>query len=280
MYLKANCFVPNLRTNRAMKKTFVVVAATLLLLFGGLYTFQDTLIFRADKLDTSYVFNFNQPFEEYFITTPDSQSINVLWFKPEGKASGLILYFHGNANNLQRWGHYAEDMTRLGFEVVMMDYRGYGKSTGEPSEQFLYDDAALLYQWVMSRTTPSRLIIYGRSLGTPVATKLASSVQPEMLILETPFDELRGASPAYLRSVLSFFPMRYSFPTKDFLVHVKGKKLIFHGTEDRVVPLSSALRLRPLLREGDEFIIINNGNHRNLKNFREYQLKLVEVLKK
>jgi len=168
----------------------------------------------------------------------------------------------------------------LGYEVVMMDYRGYGKSTGTPSEQFLYDDASLVYQWVLTKTTPSRIIIYGRSLGTPVASKLAASVQPEILILETPFDELKGAAPVYLQSLLSFFPLRYSFPTKDYLVHVKGKKLIFHGTNDRVVPLSSALRLRPLLKDGDEFIIITNGNHRNLRSFGEYQLKLVEVLKK
>ena len=263
-----------------MKQTLVIIAATLLLLAGGLYTFQDKMIFRADKLDPSYVFTFSHPFEEHFIPTPDGQTLNILWFKPEGRPRGLAFYFHGNANNLQRWGNYAEDMTRLGFEVVMMDYRGYGKSTGTPSEQFLYDDAALLYQWVLNKTTPSRIIIYGRSLGTAVASKLAASVQPEILILETPFDELKGAAPSYIQTLFSFFPLHYSFPTKDHLLHVKGKKLIFHGTNDWVVPLSSALRLRPLLRDGDEFIIITNGNHRNLRNFGEYQLKLVEVLKK
>src|SRR6185295_5988752 len=102
--------------------------------------------------------------------------------------------------NLQRWGNYAEDMTQLGYEVVMMDYRGYGKSTGSPTEQFLYEDAALLYQWAVAKTGPVRIIIYGRSLGTPIASNLAASVQPEILILETPFDELKGAAPSYLQS--------------------------------------------------------------------------------
>ena len=140
-----------------MKKTLVIIASTLILLAVGLFAFQDKLIFRADKLDPSYIFKFDRPFEEYFIPTPDGHSINILWFKPSGESRGLVLYFHGNANNLQRWGNYAEDMVQLGYEVVMMDYRGYGKSTGTPSEQFLYDDAALLYQWVMSKSSPARL---------------------------------------------------------------------------------------------------------------------------
>ncbi len=262
-----------------MKRIIIVFFSLLLILVAMFYLFQDKLIFRSVQLDKNYIFKFNQPFEEHFITTEDAEVINALWFKSEGKSKGLILYFHGNAHNLQRWGNYADDLTHLGYDVVMMDYRGYGKSSGQPTEQNLYKDAEMLYQWTRTKSNSAKIIIYGRSLGAPVATKLAASVQPELLILETPFDELKGATPSWVQPFLSIFPLRYKFPTKDYLVLVNGKKLIFHGTDDHVVPLSSALRLRPLLKEGDEFIIITKGNHRNLRSFREYQLKLIEVLK-
>lgn len=257
-------------------KIILFLAALAVLAEGAAYLLQHRLIFQSTTLKETYTFNFSQPFKEYFIDTPDKEKLNVLWFKPESTAKGIVIYFHGNANNLQRWGQYAVDLTRLGYEVVMMDYRGYGKSTGYAEEELLYQDARLLWDWVQEKSDHKTIILYGRSLGSAVASQLASEVQPNLLILETPFDEMRNARMA--RIFYSLIPLRYKFPTKDFLQHVTCKKVIIHGTEDWVVPLSSAEGLKPMLSNTDEFVVIQNGGHRNLRDFELYHATLKSML--
>ncbi len=269
------------RNDTSEKMKFIEKAALIVIfiLFATAmagYVFQDKLIFQANSLSQDCRFSFNQPYEEYFISTQDGCQLNALWFKPQHKAKGLVLYFHGNANNLQRWGKYAGDFTQLGYEVLMIDYRGYGKSTGTPSEKVLYEDAALIWNWAKAKTEHSKIVIYGRSLGTAIATHLAAEVQPPLLILETPFDELKNAS--MLRYLFYVVPINTKFATKEYLGKVKGKIVIFQGTNDWVVSLASAERLKPLLKEYDEFIVISGGGHRNLRDFVMYHTKLAAVL--
>ncbi len=262
-----------------MKVVLKVILTVISLVFVGTigcYVFQDKLIFQADALDQDYQFSFAQPYEEFFIATPDHHQINALWFKPAQPAKGLVIYFHGNADNLQRWGNYAVDITQLGYEVLMIDYRGYGKSSGTPNEQDLYEDAQLVWNWAKERMEHKKIIIYGRSLGSAIATHLAAEVQPDLLILETPFDELKNAS--LLRYLFYIKPLRTTFATKEYLGKVKGKIIIFHGTDDWVVNLSSPERLRPLLKDTDEFIIIPEGGHRNLRDFVLYHTMLANSL--
>lgn len=240
------------------------------------YVFQDKLIFQAQTLSRDYHFSFTHPYEEHFISTPDNHEINALWFKPDQKAKGLVIYFHGNAGNLQRWGNYAVDITQLGYEVLMIDYRGYGKSSGTPDEDTLYKDAMLVWNWAMSKTEHQKIIIYGRSLGSAVATHLAADVQPDLLILETPFDELKEAN--ILRYLFYVVPLKTKFASKEYLGKVKSKVVIFQGTDDWIVNLQSAERLKPLLKKTDQFIIIPEGGHRNLRDFVLYHTMLAAVL--
>lgn len=258
-------------------KVILILIAIFLLADAAAYLFQDRLIFQSKKLRDDHEFRFDQPYEEFNITTTDNEKINLLWFKPAQASKGIVLYFHGNASNLQRWGKYAIDITSLGYEVVMMDYRGYGKSSGKPSEDLLHQDALELYKWVTEKANRPVEIIYGRSLGSAVATRLAAEVQPKLLILETPFDEVRNARFAKVFFFLA--PPRNQFRTKDYLPKVTGKKVIFHGTNDWVVPLSAAEGLKPYLSNADEFIIIQGGGHRNLRDFDRYHAVLKTVLK-
>lgn len=257
----------------------VHVIASILLFF-----FQDNVIFQRKALAIEYIFKFERdprqsdP-EEHYIKTADGETLHALLFKTKLNSKGLILYFHGNADNLQRWGKYAIDFTSLGYDILMMDYRGYGKSTGKPNERDLYKDALTVLRWSQDIVKHDRLIIYGRSLGSAVASNLATAVTPDLLILETPFDELRGAVYEPIKPLLYFFPLHSNFSNKAFLPKVKCKKVIIHGTKDQVVPLASALRLKPLLVEGDQFVIIEGGSHRNLRDFESFHKALAEALK-
>ncbi len=260
------------------------ILALLLAAYVVLYLFQDRLIFQSVDLDRAYAYQFDFPFEEYSLAVGDPQlsnqsdTVNILWFKPGTVSHGLILYFHGNRGNLQRWGNMSPDLTSQGFDVVMMDYRGYGKSTGSPSEEALYSDAETVLAWARARQPAGKLIIYGRSLGSAVASRLATKVTPDLLILETPFDELRGVLRQYGSLVATLAPLRYTMSNADHLREVHCRTIVFHGTNDRVVPLPSAERLRPLIQSPDDFIIIPGGGHRGLRSYPEYQSRLAQVL--
>jgi uncharacterized protein len=271
---------------RPSRIIFWAVGIVLLLHFSAsiiLIFFQDNIIFQGKTLAKNYIFTFQRDssqakLEEYFIKTEDGEDLNILLFKSKLKSKGLILYFHGNADNLQRWGRYAADFTKLGYDILMMDYRGYGKSTGQPNEHDLYNDALTVLHWSQTNIKYDRLIIYGRSLGSAVASNLATAITPDLLILETPFDELKGAVYEPLKPLLYLLPLHSSFSNKTFLPKVKCKKIIIHGTNDQVVPLSSAMRLKPLLEDSDLFVIIEGGSHRNLRDFEEFHKTLAEVL--
>jgi len=259
-----------------IKKATLFVIFILIITTIFCYIFQDKLVFQASSLSRDYHFELNQPYEEYFITTPDTNTLNALWFKPTQQVKGLVIYFHGNADNLQRWGQYAIDITQLGYELLMIEYRGYGKSSGTPDEAALYSDASFIYQWAKENSSHDKIILYGRSLGSAVATHLAAEVQPDLLILETPFAELIEAS--FLRFLFAVAPLHSKFATKEFVDKVKCKIIIFHGTNDWVVSLKSAERLKPLLKKDDEFIIVPDGGHYNLTDYELYHRKLAEVL--
>lgn len=267
--------------NKNFKYAGKIIGIMLLLYVAssiGFYLLQDSIIFQPSYLPKEYTFKFEQPYNEYFINTNDGQSLNVLLFKTQQPSKGLILYFHGNADDLQRWGKYSVDFTSLGYDVLMPDYRGYGKSTGKPSELDFYNDAEVVLEWCSKNLTYNRLIIYGRSLGSAVASNLASKVNPDLLILETPFDDLHGVVYPPIKPLLWFLPLHSIFPNNVFLQQVSCRKVIFHGTDDWVVPFSSALRLKRLLSEHDQFVVIDRGGHKNLREFLQYHEALKTAL--
>lgn len=266
---------------RLILRLLAIVVGLLLTVWLALYLFQDRLIFQSVTLEHNYSFSFNFNFEEHFIPVGDQRTdtLNAIWFRPVGESKGLIIYFHGNRGNLQRWGQYAPNLTRHGYDVLMIDYRGYGKSTGKPGEQAFYRDASEVYQWARGRHPEGKLILYGRSLGSAVASHLATEVSCDLLILETPFDELRGVMDPYFESGARLLPLRYQFSNYENLRAVQSRVIILHGTDDRVVPLSSALRLKPLLQSPEDFVIIPKGGHRNLGSFPEYQQAIEKFLR-
>ncbi|MEQ8623805.1 MAG: alpha/beta hydrolase [Vicingaceae bacterium] len=252
----------------------IILGVTLILLlvyvlvFGLLYSFQESLIFQADILEKDYSFEFDTPFEEKKIQREDGAELHGLYFKTP-QPRGLILYFHGNAGDLSRWGNVVEPFVKLGYEVLVVDYRGYGKSTGKRSEKLMYEDALKWYDLALEKMNNESIVVYGRSLGCTFATFAASKRNCNQLILETPFYSLKSV----VKNTYAIFPvgslLKFRFPTFEFIDLVNCPITIIHGTEDDIVPIENSQRLielNPLI----DFVTINEGEHNNLAKFEHY----------
>jgi len=151
------------------------------------YFFQDKLIFKPEQLPEDFTFQYeNQEVEEYNIQLHDDVLINGLHFKTENP-KGVVFYLKGNSKSIKGWGKFAVDFTLHGWDVIMMDYRGFGKSKGKRTEQAMKDDVLQIYDKIKQKVDEKYIIVYGRSLGTGLATKVASMNNPRMLILACPY---------------------------------------------------------------------------------------------
>jgi pimeloyl-ACP methyl ester carboxylesterase len=261
---------------RILIKLLLVLLAIYVIAFGLLYSFQESLIFQADTLEQDYRFNFDTPFEERIIKRKDGAQLHGLHFKAT-EPQGLILYFHGNAGDLSRWGEVVEPFVKHGYDVLVVDYRGYGKSSGKRKEKLMYEDAVQWYELALQDFNADSIVVYGRSLGCTFATYVASKRKPQQLILETPFYSLKSV----VKNTYAIFPvnnlLKFKFPSHEFIPQVDCPITIIHGTDDDVVPIENARRLIKL-NPRIEFVSIEHGEHNDLASFEEYWKVIREIL--
>jgi alpha-beta hydrolase superfamily lysophospholipase len=259
---------------------FGISALLYVLLMLILYFGQSFVIFHPVRLPPSYQFQFDTPFDEYMLFTPDGEQLNLLYFRQPRQASkGLVLYYHSNADNLQRWGKYNKTFLQWGYDFIVWDYRGYGKSTGKPTAENLRSDAELVYKFANKRYESKQIIIYGRSLGTGLAAYVAFRHSAKRLILETPYHSFADVANTYAPIFPYSMLLRYEFPVYQYLPQVKCPITIFQGTEDELLPFVSTIKLREVINEKkDEFIIIEGGKHHNLGEYEQYRDHLRRVL--
>lgn len=263
---------------RRLKKLLFFILLIGIVIITGIYLFQEKFIFQPDSLPKDYVYQFEQDFDELFIETEDGARLNALHFKQE-HPRGIILYFHGNAGDLSRWGTITSYFLQYNYEVLVMDYRTYGKSTGKLSEKALYKDAQLFYNKAKEFFPENKIVVYGRSLGSAMASYVASKNNPRKLILETPFYSLRKL----VAQKTPYLPvgklLKYDFPTANFADDVKCPVTILHGTQDSVVPIEWARKLYEVIPEGQRYFVkIEGGKHNDLVNFPGYQLAIYKEL--
>jgi len=255
----------------------IIFPAILIGLGIAIYIFQERLIFHPEKLSLKYQFVFDTPFEEKKYITTDGNEISAILFKVEN-SKGVVYYHHGNAGNLESWGLKAIDFTSKGYDVLMYDYRGYGKSTGNiKKEKTLYADAALIYKELLYDYKERDVIVYGSSLGTGIASYVAYNNHPVKLILETPYYNFYDVAKFHYPYLPNSLLLHYQFKTNQFLPKIKGEVYLFHGTEDRTIPYNSSERLASLSKNIKLFTI-KNGSHNNLNTFHDYHQGLEEIL--
>lgn len=263
-----------------MRKMFYLVPAGLLVygaICGVYYLLQEKIIFHPVVLAKDYKYPFYVPYTEYHLPTTDNQTINMVWLKAKSP-KGVIVYCHGNADNLDRWGKIAENLVVFGYDIMIFDYRGFGKSTGTISEKNLFSDAQMVYDFAKQHYPENQIITYGRSLGTGIATHLAATNNPKYLILETPYFSILEMSKRYASWLPASLILKYPLRTDLNIVKVKAPITIFHGTEDEVVPYDSGIKLKPLLKQGDQFITVPKGMHSDLEVSTEYQTEIAKIL--
>ncbi len=261
---------------KRLQKIVAILVALWILIMGLLHLFQEKFIFLQEPIETKYVYQFPFDFEEVNLKTADNQTINALHIKAENP-KGIILYFHGNQGNLIRWGNITSYFTQFNYDVFVIDYRGYGKSTGEFNETQMYNDALLSYNHVKKQFSEDNIIVYGRSLGTTFATKVGSENNPKHVILEAPFYNLHHAA-NYKYKVIPKFILNFKFKSNEYITKVKSPITIFHGTEDKTTPIRGAKSLFDLISTSKrEFISLENGTHHNVRDFKEYTTTLKRI---
>jgi alpha-beta hydrolase superfamily lysophospholipase len=244
------------------------------------YYLQEKIYFRPVLLDEDSSYHFMRPFNEKNIEQDNQTKFNIIQFTvPDSLRKGLVLYFHGNRENIKHYASFADNFTRNRYEVWMPDYPGFGKSRGALNEQVLYDEALQVYKLARKQYAPEQIIIYGKSIGTGIAAELASIRDCKKLILETPYYSLTALS----ERVLWMYPlnllMHFKLPEYEYISKVTAPISIFHGTNDGVIPYAHALKLKAVLKPADEFITVDGGSHNDLYQFPLVQKKLDSLLK-
>ena len=254
------------------------IIGSIILLTTAVYFLQDKFIFKPEKLKQDFQFKYDIPFREYFFDVEPGVRINGLHFFRE-QPKGLILYFHGNTRSIKGWARYARDFYRYDYDVVLVDYRGFGKSTGKRSEKEMIDDMQFIYDKLREQYPEDHLIVYGRSIGSGFATRLASDNKPRYLILDAPYYSFTRVVERFLPILPVRIVLRYHLRTDLWIQKVTCPIYIIHGTRDWLIPIRHSEALQRLNPRKITLIRIHGGGHNNLPSFDEYHNFLRDILK-
>ncbi|MBT8186164.1 MAG: alpha/beta fold hydrolase [Croceitalea sp.] len=256
----------------------LVILGVYLVISIILYFFQDLFLFKPEKLPKEFQFYYeNQQTEEYNIETRDGAIINGLRFKAKDP-KGVVFYLKGNSKSIKGWGKFAVDFTRHGYDVIMVDYRGFGKSTGRRTQKNIKRDMQLIYDKIKEKVSEKYIILYGRSLGSGFATKLASMNNPRMLILDAPYYSLSKVAKKFIPFMPLSLLIKFPMPTYKWLKYVNCPIHIIHGTDDRLIPYKTSVKLSKIKPKSTTLHSVIGGGHKDLNTFESYHKMLSEII--
>jgi hypothetical protein len=243
----------------------IMLASILILITaGGIGCgIEKKFIFFPDKKILETPADISLAYEDIYLLTPDGIKING-WFVPFLGARSTLLWFHGNAGNLShRVDQLRHIHRKLKLNVLMIDYREYGRSEGSVTEEGTYQDALASYDYLATRTDidPKRIVVFGQSLGAAVAVELAIQRKVYGLILEAPFTSIKDMA----RVTLPWLPIgpllttRYDSLSK--IGRIEAPLLILHGDRDEIIPYSQGRQIFEVARESKTFYTITAAGH-------------------
>jgi len=242
-----------------------------------LYFYQERLLFHPTVVPRDFVYSFAAPFTEVALPV-DGATLDLLHFqRPAPK--GVVLYLHGNADTIQTDAAVPERFLCRGYDVVLLDYRGYGKSSGAiTNEPALHQDVLAVYRYLRQTYRDDQIVLYGYSLGTGLAVQLAAVTSPRMLILEAPYVSMADLV-AQKAPYVPLFLLKYPLRSDQWIGQVRCPIYLFHGTQDSLIPYSSSERLRASITAPSELIPLAGGDHGGLATFTAYQEHLDQILR-
>jgi hypothetical protein len=251
---------------RLLRSAMFIVVAVYVGFTALVYFFQERLIFRPTPLQPSH--EFRQEGVSEVKVPVDGAELSALHFKlPNPK--GVVFFLHGNAGSLATWLTSTEFYRRTNYDLFMIDYRGFGKSSGRiDSEAQLHADVRAAWERVAPQYTGKKVVIYGRSLGTGLASRLASEVNADLTVLVSPFSSLRDLG----RDMYPWLPEfvgRYPLRTDLALPKAKSPVMILHGDNDELIGLSHSQRLKAL-HPAAELHVIEGAAHNDIHKFPTY----------
>lgn len=251
---------------------FILGAYVLLCI--ALFFAQDRLIFHPQTLPEDFTF---WEGEEVEISVEDGIALNCVWIK-ERERKGVILYWHGNKGSNRRCLRQAQTMSGNGYDILMPDYRGFGKSDGEmESEKQMLSDAQKVYDWLKERYREDQIVVVGYSLGSGPATYLAGHNDPQRLVLLAPYTSMVDMKDQ-LAPFIPDFLLKYPLRSRDYITQVKSPITIFHGTRDNVIPYENGRILQSIRPQLAELVTLERESHRGTifsSRFRQYMQEIL-----
>lgn len=245
-------------------------AATLLL-----WLKQEAVLFHPTPLPADARLATEPDVHESVVDVPGAR-LSVLELRL-AEPRGVVFFLHGNAGNLQSWFTDTDFYRRAGFDLVMPDYRGYGKSSGRvENEAQLHADVAAVWRSVAPRYAGKRIVFYGRSLGSGLAAELAATVQPDLTVLVSPYASIAGLA----RQHYPWLPpqvLRYPLHTDRTVGRIRGPLLLVHGDRDDIIPFAESGKLLALQPQA-KLIRIAGGGHNDLQQLPDYQQAMTTAL--
>ncbi len=232
------------------RKLIILLSITLgvyLFVLANLYFLQEKMLFHPEILAKDYKFNFKGQFEEIYIPVDGSVKLHGVLFKCKNP-KGLVFYLHGNGGSVGGRGNGSEDYTKLGYDLFILDYRGYGKSGGlVKNEEQLVSDVKKAYDYMLRNYnfTDESTIIAGYSIGTGPAAILAENKNIKALILQAPYYSLTKLIDEKVPMVPEFIK-RYKLNTYKSILRIKAPIYIYHGLDDRLIPYKNSEDLKKL----------------------------------
>lgn len=226
-----------------------------------LYFFQEKFVYKPSARVAVTPAAVGMRYEEVALVASDGVRLTG-WYLPLADARGTVLFCHGNAGNISHLLAVAEDAHRLGLGILLFDYRGYGQSEGTLSEEGTHRDAEAAWNFLVQEAglAPEQIAIIGRSLGGPIAARLARDKKPAALFLEATFTSI----PELGRELYPIFPVgllaRYEYPTLEYLKQVQCPVLVSHSRDDMFIVFAHGQRLYEAAGQPKAFIELRGGH--------------------
>ena len=204
--------------------------------------------------------NLNE-FQAVEIRTPDGEHL-VGWWKPPPRAGeGVVLYLHGNGSDLTDRAPRFRDLGQQGFGVLGIDWRGYGGSTGKPTEKGLNTDALAAYDWIRAQRPDAKIVVFGESLGTGPAIVLATKRPVAGVVLDSAYASILRLANQNIPLVPNSFLLKDTYKSETFVAHINAPLLMAHCDADEVIPIEEGRRLFAAAREPKQLVVLHGCGH-------------------